>query len=176
VTDRRTIDQITSDQLDQLYDQIARVQALAEEHPAGIDTALIHEALAEQPTRTTPNNPPTSTPDTWPSRRAGLRNEIAAAIEAADYSGNMRRGDLADSVMPVLYREWPWLRAEAEPSPAATEATEQEKATRAIALHERWVKAGPPPLGVSLSRWWDARLIELHDAILPTFEQPEEQQ
>lgn len=40
---------------------LARVQALAEEHPAGIDTALIHEALAEQPTRTTPNNPPTST-------------------------------------------------------------------------------------------------------------------
>jgi len=52
--------------------------------------------------------------DPTPSRRAGLRDEIAAALEAADYSGNMRRGDLADSVMPVLYREWPWLRAEAE--------------------------------------------------------------
>ena len=49
-----------------------------------------------------------------PSRRAGLRDDIAAAIEAADYSGSMRRGDLADSVMPVLYREWPWLRAEAD--------------------------------------------------------------
>lgn len=49
-----------------------------------------------------------------PSRRAGLRDDIAAAIEAADYSGTMRRGDLADSVMPVLYREWPWLRAEAD--------------------------------------------------------------
>lgn len=49
-----------------------------------------------------------------PSRRAGLRDDIAAAIEAADYSGSMRRGDLADAVMPVLYREWPWLRAEAD--------------------------------------------------------------
>jgi hypothetical protein len=49
-----------------------------------------------------------------PSTRAGLRDEIADALEAADYSGNMRRGDLADSVMPVLYRAWPWLRAEAE--------------------------------------------------------------
>lgn len=49
-----------------------------------------------------------------PSRRVGLRDDIAAAIEAADYSGSMRRGDLADSVMPVLYREWPWLRAEAD--------------------------------------------------------------
>lgn len=52
--------------------------------------------------------------DQTPSRRAGLRDDIAAALEAADYSGSMRRGDLADSVMPVLYREWPWLRAEAD--------------------------------------------------------------
>lgn len=52
--------------------------------------------------------------DKTPSRRAGLRDDIAAALEAADYSGTMRRGDLADSVMPVLYREWPWLRAEAD--------------------------------------------------------------
>jgi hypothetical protein len=51
---------------------------------------------------------------TAPSRRAGLRDEIAAALEAADYRMDMRRGDLADAVLPVLYREWPWLRAEAE--------------------------------------------------------------
>lgn len=42
-------------------------------------------------------------PGDWPSRRAGLRDEIAEA--------------LADSVMPVLYRAWPWLRAEAETAP-----------------------------------------------------------
>ncbi len=34
------------------------------------------------------------------------------------------------------------------------------------ALYERWVKAGPPPLGVQLARWWDRRLIELRDAIV----------
>lgn len=56
-----------------------------------------------------------------PSTRAGLRDEIADALEAADYSGSMRRGDLADSVMPVLYREWPWLRAEAEEYPTAAQ-------------------------------------------------------
>ncbi|MDX3202108.1 hypothetical protein [Streptomyces scabiei] len=33
------------------------------------------------------------------------------------------------------------------------------------ALFSRWVKAGPPPLGRSLSRWWDARLIELRAAL-----------
>ncbi|MFJ9101346.1 hypothetical protein ACIRJM_23095 [Streptomyces sp. NPDC102405] len=56
--------------------------------------------------------PPTN--QAVPSRRAGLRDEIAAALEAADYRMDMRRGDLADAVLPVLYREWPWLRAEAE--------------------------------------------------------------
>lgn len=35
------------------------------------------------------------------------------------------------------------------------------------ALYEHWVKAGPPPLGASLARWWDARLVELHIAIHP---------
>ncbi|MEV2249375.1 hypothetical protein AB0I94_02260 [Streptomyces sp. NPDC050147] len=46
-------------------------------------------------------------------------------------------------------------------------ASEPEKTTRVIALYEQWVKAGGPPLGVSMSRWWDARLVELHEAILP---------
>lgn len=35
-------------------------------------------------------------------RVRGLRDPIAKAIELADYSGKMRRGDLADSVMPVI--------------------------------------------------------------------------
>ncbi|MEV0556279.1 hypothetical protein AB0I27_22855 [Streptomyces sp. NPDC050597] len=71
--------------------------------------------------------------------------------------------------------------------PAATEATQPETTarvfaglhhsaeqdvTRVINLYERWVKAGPPPLGVSLSRWWDRRLVELHQAIHPPAEQP----
>lgn len=39
---------------------------------------------------------------------------------------------------------------------------------RVIDLYEQWVKAGPPPLGASMARWWDARLVELHEAIRPT--------
>lgn len=35
------------------------------------------------------------------------------------------------------------------------------------ALYEQWVKGGPPPLGTSMSRWWDRRLAELHRAIQP---------
>jgi hypothetical protein len=63
MTDRLTIDQINSAGLDQLYDErdraetaLARIAALADEHPAGIDTALILEALPEQPW-TAANNP-----------------------------------------------------------------------------------------------------------------------
>lgn len=37
--------------------------------------------------------------------------------------------------------------------------------TRIRALVGRWVKAGPPPLGVPIARWWDTRLAELHGAI-----------
>jgi hypothetical protein len=36
---------------------------------------------------------------------------------------------------------------------------------RVRALADQWVKAGPPPLGTSVSRWWDARLIELNTAL-----------
>lgn len=46
---------------------------------------------------------------------------------------------------------------------------------RVIDLYERWVKAGPPPLGTPMARWWDKRLVELHDAILPPANQTKEQ-
>ena len=37
---------------------------------------------------------------------------------------------------------------------------------RVTALYEQWVKAGPPPLGTSISRGWDRRLAELRQALL----------
>jgi hypothetical protein len=39
--------------------------------------------------------------------------------------------------------------------------------TRVTALYEQWVKAGPPPLGAPLARWWDRRLAELRAALNP---------
>lgn len=71
-------------------------------------------------------------------------------------------------------------------APAATEATDiettarvfaalhhsaEETVTRVIDLHERWVKAGPPPLGTPTARWWDRRLVELRGAIRTTVEE-----
>ncbi|MDX3531178.1 hypothetical protein P1P75_33440 [Streptomyces sp. ID05-39B] len=50
---------------------------------------------------------------------------------------------------------------------AALHGSAEEGVTRVISLYEQWVKAGPPPLGTPISRWWDKRLVELHHAILP---------
>lgn len=76
---------------------------------------------------------------------------------------------------------------DARTTPAATEATgiettarvlaalhrsAEDTVTRVIDLHERWSLAGPPPLGVPTARWWDARLVELHDAINPADDTP----
>ncbi|MFD9463493.1 hypothetical protein [Streptomyces sp. NPDC060027] len=44
----------------------------------------------------------------------------------------------------------------------------EQDVTRVIELYERWVKQGAPPLGVPIARWWDKRLVELHDAINPS--------
>jgi hypothetical protein len=125
MTDRKTLDQMNSDDLDALYYRLDQARAAAALHRQG----LLRTA------------------------------ELYAAIEAAPVSGPAATEPTVDRqtalVLSALHRS-----AEADVS-------------RVIDLYERWVKAGPPPLGASLSRWWDERLIELHDAILnPTKEQP----
>ena len=49
--------------------------------------------------------------------------------------------------------------------PKETVGSAEADVQRVTALYEQWVKAGPPPLGTSMARWWDARLVELHKAI-----------
>ncbi|WP_019328838.1 hypothetical protein [Streptomyces sp. TOR3209] len=57
---------------------------------------------------------------------------------------------------------------------AALHRSAEDTVTRVIALYEQWVKAGPPPLGTSTARWWDARLVELHNAIQPPIREQRE--
>lgn len=65
------------------------------------------------------------------------------------------------------------VTAVAQRKEAVAYANEQkQRAERAEAANERvraltarWVKAGPPPLGTSLARWWDRRLVELNAAL-----------
>lgn len=51
---------------------------------------------------------------------------------------------------------------------------------RVVSVYDQRVKTGPPRLGTSVARGWDARLAELHNAIFqPTAieaTKPEEQQ
>lgn len=49
---------------------------------------------------------------------------------------------------------------EREPRQRAEAAVE-----RVRALAAQWIEAGPPPLGVQMARWWDARLVELNAAL-----------
>lgn len=74
---------------------------------------------------------------------------------------------IAEDVLAETYEQ-------VAPGPEAPEAPRQDF-TRVTALYEQWVKAGPPPFGTSLARWWDARLVELREAILPTSGQTREQ-
>lgn len=48
---------------------------------------------------------------------------------------------------------------------AALHQSAEQDVSRVIALYEQWVKAGAPPLGTSMARWWDARLVELRAAV-----------
>lgn len=96
MNDRHTVDSINSDQLDQLYDDLARAET---------ENAELRDALAHCHERE-------------PRQRA------EAAIE------------------------------------------------RVRALVVQWAKAGPPPLGVSVSRWWDRRLVELNATLDDPKDQP----
>lgn len=65
-----------------------------------------------------------ATDQAGPSRRAGLRDEIVNALgQIKTVPPVAHRREQADHVLAVLYREWPWLRAEAEET-----ATDQAEA------------------------------------------------
>lgn len=116
---------------------------------------------------------PAATEATEPANSA-LRDLIAGAIYERNNPGRrwadahpddrVCYGSDADAAITVIA---PGARI------TATLAREAEAGvTRVIALHEQWVKAGPPPLGTSTARWWDARLVELHNAIQPPQPEP----
>jgi len=49
---------------------------------------------------------------------------------------------------------------------AALHQSAEQDVSRVIALYEQWVQSGPPPLGTSISRWWDKRLAEMRAALV----------
>lgn len=100
--------------------------------------------------------------------RAHAFNAVLFALNArGEWLPLSSRRAVADAVLDVVL---PGARITATLARMSDAAVQ-----RVIDLYERWVKAGPPPLGTSVSRWWDARLVELHDAVLPPEDQPEGQ-
>lgn len=111
---------------------------------------------------------PTTTQTTEPT---GLREQLAAAISPVlDAHPEHNRTDehehvvseIAAAVLAAVAAESPWLKATAEDLAAA-----EQRVKQIAELRDRWVTAGPPPLGTSINRWWDRRLAELHAALQP---------
>lgn len=114
-------------------------------------------------------------------------NELYEAIIAADKGyaeafpatadGPARPGRLPEQpttgCAPGPYDECPNCPRDETKQPATEQPTAVDQHTaaalsRVIDLQRRWTQAGAPPLGTSVSRWWDARLVELNEAILGT--------
>lgn len=100
---------------------------------------------------------------------AGLREQIAAPIDRilGDWPEHNRtdehdavRNEITEAVLAVVP---PATRIAADRARNA-----EAEVQRVVDLYERWVKAGPPPLGAPLARWWDKRLVELREAVLGT--------
>ncbi|QCX81086.1 hypothetical protein C9F11_37515 [Streptomyces sp. YIM 121038] len=159
---RHTADTVTDDALDELYAGLEQAQTRAEqaEDLLRIAHETSNRAEAERASAV---------------RRAeqaeGALARVRAAVHIADDEDvtDWQRGFRACSVAVLGTLD--------QPGPAATDTTArvfaalhrsaEQNVSRVIDLYERWLAAGPPPLGTSVSRWWDARLAELHDAILP---------
>jgi hypothetical protein len=202
MSDRRTVDTITSDELDALY---------AERDEARQSAAAIaaqRDRLRQRMNTLADRWDNALAPDKAYART--LRAEITCdpfdpegAMTVQEYTERGRHlwafrcwgTDTCDGWLglghhtqtsALLERERHVAEMHAAPDPAATERetttrlfaalhrSAEQDVSRVIALYERWVKAGPPPLGTSMSRWWDARLVELHDAIRPPADQPKE--
>ncbi|MEH0428815.1 hypothetical protein QBB34_21270 [Streptomyces stelliscabiei] len=100
-------------------------------------------------------------------RQAGRLDELAAAVAAdLDSYGEEERADTAPATDPIAEEN-------ARRHKAAIARVDEllADAERVRVLYERWVKAGSPPLGTSLARWWDQRLVELRTAVLGTKEE-----
>src|SRR5690606_9340163 len=116
---------------------LARIRQMAdhwEQHlPEVIRTPAVVSALRAALDRVSSAVVAPPTDQTAPSHRAGLRDRIDAAIWERQNPGRRWadceyrwRADAeadTDAVLAVLYREWPWLRAEAEDAGTATDHT-----------------------------------------------------
>lgn len=110
-----------------------------------------------------------------------VHDELA---DCEDDDWMVRAGDIRDAlestptgslIPPVLQAAIDQADKERETAArvfAGLHRSAEDTVTRVIDLYENWVKAGPPPLGVSMARWWDKRLVELRAALQQDGQQP----
>lgn len=123
--------------------------------------------------------------------RPDLHDRLVDVFKDADYDlPTEQRGTLANIALDALKSELDTLDRYENTMAWHTTCTscarvldsriqETERAERAEAalnqaraLYESWVHAGPPPLGTSMARWWDKRLVELRAALQADGQQP----
>ncbi|MFJ6073664.1 hypothetical protein ACIQFU_22955 [Streptomyces sp. NPDC093065] len=81
-----------------------------------------------------PAVPLPSADQTTPTQRPGLRDEIVNALGQIDAVPPVaHRREQADHVLTVLYREWPWLRAEAEDAAPVDQTPLRDRIAKALA-------------------------------------------
>lgn len=208
MTDRVSLDDMNSNQLDQLYADLDRARReLADRHEGdSADAAAGSYASAQATLTITVTAPDQVHAVRWAGHiRDLVHNEYGQSMRLHSFielEPGGRTGPAADQCADSLYRALDtlqfvgercdtaddlhetittsdvrtWLRGTRCGREAAAEQRAQatpdnpNNATvqRVTDLYERWVAAGPPPLGTSMSRWWDRRLAELHAALTPT--------
>lgn len=152
MTDRPGLDQLTSNDLDQLYAELDRLttelrrytEADSADAAAGSYAGRAEHAEAE---------------------RDRYRQAILDIDAHATPIGLAHQDDPDGNPHHYAVTVGALHRALGKVGHTATPCTAEAAVTRVHALADRWVKAGPPPLGTSVSRWWDARLIELNAAL-----------
>jgi len=150
MTDRHTVNTITSDQLDALYYRLDAARDATALHRQGLlSTAELYAVVEARPPH---GEPRPACPDPI---ECGHEAAIGQAEDAARRALEQRQEMAAE--------RYTWQERDDH-----AEADVQ----RVIDLYDRWVKAGPPPLGTSMARWWDRRLVELHNAIHPKEQRP----
>ncbi|UUU21691.1 hypothetical protein [Streptomyces sp. DSM 40750] len=143
MSDRLTVDTINSDQLDALYDRLAKAEQEADDSVAAASRLAVLVGKRSEK-----------------AEKAAKRQSFRADIAETELR-TLRAGLRANGADPTQIQNL-WAQISLR---NRQWRVEKQRAEAADALYEQWVKAGPPPLGTSVSRWWDARLIELRAAL-----------
>lgn len=170
MTDRTPLDHLTSDQYDHLCDQLDALRQVARGYCPDCgrgDAAPTVEHWEQQKQRADEAERRLRNIANGHPRADSIQAEIGEMIaQTHDLRDQLRAAETALARQAQEMATW---RATANTLDAGGPGTPRARAEQAEtelagvrALRDRWVKAGPPPLGTSINRWWDRRLVELN--------------